>query len=120
MSRSRFRRCRACGEYHWTDNWPSNHVEPISERSALPAPMLALDTMDALWHPHTGQMIDSKSQFRAVTKASGGEEVGNETQTDNRRVDAVTRDDVGQAIQMVNQGYRPEVHSTDASGDGWH
>lgn len=111
MPRTRFRRCRACGEYHWTDAWPANHVEPQPERSALPAPMLALDTMDALWHPHDGRMYESKSEFRAVTKASGGEEVGNDTQTDNRKVDTVTRDDVGEAIQKLNQGYRPNVQS---------
>lgn len=111
MPRTRFRRCRACGEYHWTDAWPANHVEPQPERSALPAPMLALDTMDALWHPHDGRMYESKSEFRAITKASGGEEVGNDTQTDNRKVDTVTRDDVGEAIQKLNAGYRPNVQS---------
>lgn len=111
MSRTTFRRCRACGDYHWTDAWPDNHVEPMSERSSLPAPMLALDTMDALWHPHDGRMYESKSEFRAITKSSGGEEVGNDTQTDTRTYDAVTRDDVGQAIQKLNQGYRPSVQS---------
>lgn len=111
MTRTSFRRCRACGEYHWTDSWPSNHVEPIAERSTLPAPMLALDTMDALWHPHTGQLMDSKSAFRAVTKAAGSEEIGNEVQKDTRSVEGPSRDEVGRAIQMVNQGYRPNVQS---------
>jgi hypothetical protein len=120
--RTRFRRCRACGEYHWTDKWPDNHVEPVPERSALPAPMLALDTMDALWHPHDGRKYESKSEFRAVTKAAGGEEVGNDVQTDNRRVDRVTKDEVAQAIQMVKQGYKPQVDTatTPIASDGWH
>lgn len=111
MSRARYRRCRACGEHHWTDAWPANHVEPIPERSALPAPMLALDTMDALWHPHDGRYYESKSEFRSITKASGGEEVGNDVQTDNRKVDTVTKEEVAQAIQMVNQGYKPKIQS---------
>lgn len=116
--RTSFRRCRACGEYHWTDAWPANHVEPAPERSALPAPMLALDTMDALWHPTTGQMIESKSEFRAITKAHGGEEVGNDVQKDNRTFSEASKDDVGKAIQMVNQGYRPTITGT--ASEGWN
>lgn len=36
------------------------------------------DTMDPTWHPATGRMMDSKSNFRRQTKASGCIEVGNE------------------------------------------
>lgn len=36
------------------------------------------DTMDALKHMGTGEMIDSKSRFRQATKASGCEEAGND------------------------------------------
>jgi hypothetical protein len=36
------------------------------------------DTMDALKHPGTGELIDSKAAFRAATRASGCLEVGNE------------------------------------------
>ncbi len=42
------------------------------------------DTMDALIHPCTGKLMDSKSQFRWVTKAKGGVEVGNEKLVDRR------------------------------------
>ncbi len=42
------------------------------------------DTMDALIHPCTGKMMDSKSEFRKVTKAKGGIEVGNEKLVDRR------------------------------------
>lgn len=42
------------------------------------------DTMDALIHPCTGKMMDSKSEFRRVTKAKGGVEVGNEKLVDRR------------------------------------
>lgn len=41
----------------------------------------------ALRHPTTGKMMDSKSGFRAVTKAHGMTEIGNETQRDMRRFD---------------------------------
>jgi hypothetical protein len=42
------------------------------------------DTMDALIHPCTGKLMDSKSEFRKVTKAKGGVEVGNEKLVDRR------------------------------------
>ena len=42
------------------------------------------DTMDALVHPCTGKLMDSKSEFRKVTKAKGGVEVGNEKLVDRR------------------------------------
>lgn len=119
MSRSRFRRCKACGEYHWTDNWPSNHVEPIIERSALPAPMLNRDGIDPLWHPHDARKYESKTEFRAATKAAGAEEVGNDFQTDNRKVDSVTKAEVTEAYQKVSQGYKPSLGTTDATGTGW-
>ncbi len=46
------------------------------------------DTMgSALRHPITGKLMDSKSQFRAVTRAHGCVEVGNDTQRDTRRID---------------------------------
>jgi len=36
------------------------------------------DTMEPTWHPATGEMIDSKSRFRQVTKNAGCIELGNE------------------------------------------
>ncbi len=46
------------------------------------------DTMGtALRHPSTGKLMDSKSQFRAVTRAHGCVEVGNDVQRDTRRLD---------------------------------
>ncbi len=45
------------------------------------------DTMGALRHPVTGKLMDSKSQFRAVTRAHGCVEVGNDQQRDTRRID---------------------------------
>ena len=36
------------------------------------------DVMDATLHPVTGKMYDSKSRFRAETRARGLTEVGNE------------------------------------------
>ncbi len=41
----------------------------------------------ALRHPITGKLMDSKSQFRAVTRAHGCVEVGNDRQVDSRRME---------------------------------
>jgi len=36
------------------------------------------DTMDATWHPCDNRFYDSKAKFRAVTRAHGGTEIGND------------------------------------------
>lgn len=60
------------------------------------------DTMDALIHPCTGKLMDSKSEFRKVTRAKGGVEVGNEQLTDRRELTGMDsrtrRDDIARAI----------------------
>jgi len=62
------------------------------------------DTMEALWHPATGQMLDSKSEFRKMTKMSGCEEVGNE----RRKVETPElpgrKDDIIRAIDEWSGG----------------
>jgi hypothetical protein len=107
--KDRFRRCLVCGDYHWTSEWPDNHREPVPERSALPAPYFISDTMDALFHPVTNQMIDSKRQFSAITKASGQIELGTEVQEDRRHYDIIQPSEVALAKQMVDQGYSPKA-----------
>lgn len=91
---------------------PAHEYERIrGERSELAAPMLMRDQIDPLWCPLDNQMHESKSSIRRVAKAMNAIEVGNEKQTDNRKYDAVTKNDVGQAIQKLNQGYKPNVQS---------
>lgn len=46
-------------------------------RSSLPCPMMITDTMDPVEHVD-GKFYTSKSQYRAVTKAHGYVEVGND------------------------------------------
>lgn len=62
------------------DTAPPRHSGPV--RGVIS------DTMrQALRHPSTGKLMDSKSQFRAVTRAHGCVEVGNDAQRDTRRMD---------------------------------
>lgn len=68
-------------------------------------PNIQSDTMQAMRHPITGKIMDSKSSFRAITKAHNCIEVGNETIRDNRNwrgMDSQTRKaDIARAIQEL-------------------
>lgn len=67
-----------------------------------PAPQVISDTMQALRHPITGKPMDSKSQFRSVTRAHGCVEVGNEVQRDTRRIDyGNVKHDIARAISEL-------------------
>lgn len=83
---------------HWTE------VSCVSRRVA--GPFLIRDTMAPLRHMATGQMFDSKSAFRAATKAAGCLELGNDAAPAPRAwgPDPDLKQDIGQAIQMVEQG----------------
>lgn len=56
-------------------------------REGRPAPAVISDTMQAMRHPITQKVMDSKSGFRAVTRAHGCVEVGTEVQRDTRKLD---------------------------------
>lgn len=79
-------------------------------RSSYPCPMLALDTMDPTMHVD-GNTYTSKSQFRAVTKANGLTEVGNETAPQDRSVKAPTAESIdaslNKAVAEWTAGRRP-------------
>jgi hypothetical protein len=78
-------------------------------------PAIHRDTSEPMVHPATGEVFDSKSRFREVTKAHGLVEVGtdNLTNLNPRRADVQSRKkDIAQAIEMVEQGYQsPPVES---------
>ena len=73
-------------------------------------PAIHRDTMSAAVHPATGQVMDSKSRFRDVTKAHGLVEVGNDYRNNQnpRTTDVKSRKkDIAEAFRMVEQGYTP-------------
>lgn len=78
---------------------PKRLAEPLmpTERG----PQVISDTMPAMVHPSNGKMYDSKSRFRAETRARGLVEVGNETMRDTRKFDYVTKADIAQAIREL-------------------
>lgn len=59
-----------------------------------------------------GRKTDSKSQFRKWTKQAGLVEKGNDREKLQRKLGSdatqITRD-VAQAVQMLKQGYRPQI-----------
>lgn len=63
------------------------------------------DTMLAIRHPITQKLMDSKSSFRAVTRAAGCVEVGNEVQRDTRRLEGfdsnARKADIARAISEL-------------------
>lgn len=60
------------------------------------------DTMPGMRHPITQKMMDSKSQFRAVTRAHGCVEVGNDVQRDTRRMDMPNlKGDIARSITQL-------------------
>jgi hypothetical protein len=85
------------------------------KRPAPKFPAIIRDTMDAAWHPATGEMMDSKSRFREVTKAHGLVEVGNDCQNRQNPAADLAKDrkqDIAEAWQMVEQGYQaPPIES---------
>lgn len=86
------------------------------QRSDLPAPMLILDTMDALRHPATGDMVDSKAHFRKVTRDHGAFEVGSDQVGASAPKDTTYAADVGSAIQKLKSGYMPKVAGEGSAG----
>lgn len=87
------------------------------KRSSLPAPMLITDTMPETRHMADGKHYTSKAAFRAATKAAGCVEVGNDTapltKPREQRYDRKQlRNDIGTAINMLNNGYKPPKNET--------
>lgn len=74
-------------------------------------PYIIRDSMDALQHPATGQMMDSKSEFRKTTRAHGLVEVGNDVSGKSLKSPTETRRARKQAIsdayEAVAAGYTP-------------
>ena len=94
-------------------------VEKIISRPAEAFHVIS-DGISDTWHPGNGKTYDSKSQFRRATKALGMVELGNEKQTDRRDFSSGDlKRDIGEAIQKVNQGYRPTSEHINYNGDGW-
>lgn len=60
------------------------------------------DTMRPMRHPSNGKFYDSKSRFRAETRARGLVEIGNETPKPRKMIDMpAVAPDIARAIQEL-------------------
>ena len=97
-----------CKELHdLAESWP--HAGHETKRSSLPMPMLNLDTMPPTMHTMTGQMMDTRSEFRKVTKALNGIEVGNEKLKHDFKEDKITKTEILKNVEKLKQGYKPQI-----------
>jgi len=121
----RQRYCRICKGWHPTDEWPRECIEHYEaylgkKRSDIGFPAVRRDHMDDLWHPLDGNTYTSRSDYDAVTKGRPDVvEIGNERQHITVPVDDTVKDDVLEAMSMVNQGYKPNLSEAKLSGEGW-
>lgn len=84
---------------------------------AAPAPRLAIisDTQQPLRNMADGRIYDSKSQFRAATKAAGCVELGNDAPTVTNRTNIAKnsiRDDIARAYSELEQGRSAPIAGT--------
>lgn len=84
-----------------------------ASRFARPAPVFPAihrDYMDPATHPYDGVTTDSKSAFRRATKAAGMIEMGTDAPRERTAPvrDPITKADIAEAWEMVEQGYRPD------------
>jgi hypothetical protein len=85
------------------------------------------DGVDGMWHPATGEWIDSKAKFRAETAARGLTEMGNEAFPVNRgpteaEIKAEVARDIADTYDQIEAGairvedakpLNPELINTD-------
>jgi hypothetical protein len=98
--------CHAMKHYWHDGQWVP------ADRFVRPAPVFPAihrDYMDPAAHPANGITTDSKSVFRAATKAAGMIEMGTDAPRERVHVpgQVVTKADIARSWEMVEQGYRP-------------
>lgn len=91
-----------------------------AKRAQRVGPYIVRDGMDACIHPATGEMMDSKSAFRRITREHGLIEIGNEAPAKTASIHEPRgiAEDVAQAYQMLEQGYTPPPVETAGTLDG--
>jgi hypothetical protein len=90
---------------------PKHLAPPLEHQARGPQSELACphyisdklgDSVEGMWHPATGEWMDSKSRFRAETEARGLTEMGNEPFPERRmQTEAELRAEVAKEILNV-------------------
>lgn len=87
---------------------------------SLPAPRIAIisDSMQPARHMVTGEILDSKSQFRSRTRDAGCVELGNDAPAAPRPIQLdgpAVRESIAQSIRELEAG-RPAPHAETVDG----
>jgi len=82
------------------------------KRPPRKTPYIVRDTMAPAVHPATGEIMDSKSAFRALNRDHGLREVGNDALPGSAPPPVVSAAEIAQAYAMVEQGYTPPPNET--------
>jgi hypothetical protein len=82
---------------------------------ARPRIHIISDTVAPTWHPETDVVTESKSVFRRMTKDSGCVEVGDFKPKPYEM--PPVKESIAAAYQMLNQGFKPDIHTMPDSGD---
>jgi hypothetical protein len=106
--------------------WPqvaaARRARAAAAQSDLPAPMVIRDALDGVMNPCDGKRYDSKSAYYRAVKDAGCVIVGNEA---GKMAEAamphparsnVKAEEVAEAMQKVEAGYKPQVRDLDAQG----
>lgn len=80
MTRTTYKQCKFCGDFHDVHNWPDNHREwvPDNRNHELSAPSVINDNLDYVQAQFDGTRYTSKRAYRAELRRKGYVEVGNE------------------------------------------
>lgn len=101
--------------------WHDGRWCEVVKRAPRPsvAPFVIRDSMTVGYHPATGEATDSKSTWRRLNREHGFIEMGTDAPTEAKKAfqPAVTKADIAQAIQMLEQGYQPPPVEAINAGD---
>lgn len=100
MSRTTYKKCKFCGDFHDVDNWPDNHREYVPDnRSELASPSVVNGSVDYLQSQADGKIYTCKRTMRREQQARGYVEVGNENPGAHR-------------AKRDGKAHRKQVHET--------
>jgi hypothetical protein len=96
----------------WPEVASRRRARALASRSELPAPMIIRDELSGVVNPCDGKRYDSKSAYYRAVKEAGCVIVGNEAEkmmSAPRARSNVSRDEIAEAVQKVEQGYSPKL-----------
>lgn len=85
--------------YRWDER--AQQLVEIGGSGPVDAHFVIQDSMDPIEHPHTGELVDSKSRFEAINREHGLVNVSGAVGQRKRSIDWGTRHDFRDAIEKT-------------------